>query len=489
MMVLLDVCGGWGLIGCAAKATGAATKAAAKTVNNAALNDLKDSMLQTVDNFAASLGTMWMKVPTPVLTGNSTGGVAAGAASSGGVEQLLGYMMWIGSGIAVLSLIALGAMLGRGSRDASRHVSRIAVVLMGTLLMGAASAITGALLPQRSVHAAPAVAMIHNSLWWYAAALVVASIIYAGIQMVWTQRAEPGKDLIRSLLQMIVVSAGAATIVGLLVAAGDSLANFILKAALTCDPGSDGACFGSNVNKLLLVSFMTGPQAPGVMSVLGLAALSALVAGLQCIVMLARGAMLIILVGLLPTSAAATNTVMGREWFRKLTGWLLAFALYKPAAAVIYAVAFKLSGSKLTASDATGISSVLMGIVMMTLALLALPALIKLAVPQAGVLAGGGNGLAGAGMGAVLMALPTGAGGGRSTTTSRSQIQVSRNGSSQNSHTSPSGSRESVGRHQPAGAGAVPQIAAATNEAVHRVTAETTGPAGSGESPTKGDDR
>ena len=58
--------------------------------------------------------------------------------------------------------------------------------------------------------------------------------------------------------------------------------------------------------------------------------------------MFVRGGMLVLLVGTLPLIAAFSNTEMGLQWFRKATAWLIAFALYKPAAAIVYAVAFKL---------------------------------------------------------------------------------------------------------------------------------------------------
>ena len=55
--------------------------------------------------------------------------------------------------------------------------------------------------------------------------------------------------------------------------------------------------------------------------------------------------MLVILAGILPTTAAFTNTEMGRQWFQKAVGWTIAFILYKPAAAIVYSVAFLLMGN------------------------------------------------------------------------------------------------------------------------------------------------
>lgn len=487
MMILLE-CAGWGVIGCAASSAGkTATKAAIRVVKNGPLEDLKDSTLQAVDKFATSLGTMWMKVPTPQLRGDSTGGVEAGSMGSTGVEYILGYMVWVGLAIAVLSLIAIGVTMARRSRDGAGHVSRLTVVLLGVMLIGAASSITGALLPQESVRAAAPVALIQNSLWWYTAALVILSIVVAGIRMAWTHRAEPGKELIGSLMKMVVISSGAAWLVSLLVSAADDLANFMLRASLDCDPGKDAACFGDNLNKLLGVLYLgqvAGPVMPvgqlGVMTVLILAVVSALVTLAQCILMLARGGMLVALVGILPMSAAATNTEMGRDWFKKLSGWLLAFILYKPAAAIIYAVAFQLSGTNLTKGDKTGISSVLMGLVMMVMALVALPALMKTLVPASAPAAGGGGGLGGAAAGAALMALPTGAAnlmGHRSSSDSQSQSTTSQQNQSESTTSNPPGasnqtSGQQGGRQSPPGgkpAASVPQaVLSAAEQAGHQ---------------------
>jgi hypothetical protein len=59
--------------------------------------------------------------------------------------------------------------------------------------------------------------------------------------------------------------------------------------------------------------------------VLGL--IASLAAFVQIVLMVARSGMLVILAGILPISAAATNTEMGKGWFRKCVGWLVAFLL------------------------------------------------------------------------------------------------------------------------------------------------------------------
>ena len=126
---------------------------------------------------------------------------------------------------------------------------------------------------------------------------------------------------------------------------------------------------------------------------------------IQIMLMLVRGGMLVLLVGTLPLVAAFSNTEMGLQWFRKAGAWLVAFALYKPAAAIVYAVAFDLAGQP-------GALALLDGVMMLVLAILALPALLRFVVPATSALAGGGGAggmLAGAAGGAIAMRMPTGA--------------------------------------------------------------------------------
>ncbi|WP_254517711.1 hypothetical protein, partial [Salmonella enterica] len=79
--------------------------------------------------------------------------------------------------------------------------------------------------------------------------------------------------------------------------------------------------------------------------------------------------------------------------------WLAAFILYKPAAAIIYATAFYLTGTDVLKDDGTGLLSILTGMILMVLALFAMPALMRFVTPMVGAMAAGG-----AGMGAAALA-------------------------------------------------------------------------------------
>jgi hypothetical protein len=117
--------------------------------------------------------------------------------------------------------------------------------------------------------------------------------------------------------------------------------------------------------------------------------------------MMVRNAMIVLLAGVLPISAAASNTATGKQWWSKSVAWLLAFTLYKPVAALIYATAFRM------VSKDQRPETVVSGVFLMVLAVFALPALLRFLVPATAAMASGN---AGAAAGAVVGgALATGA--------------------------------------------------------------------------------
>ena len=118
--------------------------------------------------------------------------------------------------------------------------------------------------------------------------------------------------------------------------------------------------------------------------------------------MVLRGAMLVLLAGVLPITASFTNVPMGRQWFSKALAWTVAFVLYKPAAAIVYATAFRLTGVNAFQAAGSGLFQILAGLALMLVALVALPALMRFLVPAVAAIGGGtGGGLLLAGAGAV----------------------------------------------------------------------------------------
>jgi len=258
------------------------------------------------------------------------------------------------------------------------------------------------------------VAFLQQHLWWYMTALAVVGVLIGSARMAYQQRGEAGRDVVKGLLVYVAVSGSGVAAIGLVVSASDDFASWVISQSL------NGTDFGANITALLGLAGATALSGnllgPILVIVLGLVAL--LSSLLQILLMVVRGGMLVILTGMLPTAAAAAigGTESGKQWLKKATGWLVAFALYKPAAAVVYATAFRLVGSHVFGSG--GIVAVITGLSLMALALVALPALMRFVTPVVAAVASGSGGGVMAAAGAAAMTMPTGAlrsrGGGSS---------------------------------------------------------------------------
>jgi type IV secretion system protein TrbL len=238
----------------------------------------------------------------------------------------------------------------------------------------------------------PVVGFVNSELGYWTLALAVLSVILGGTRMIWEQRGAPLKDLLRSLLTLTLVSGLGLAVISILVIAADAFSASII------DRATDGKGFAEAMGILV----MTNQTGVGVFILIILGLVGLLASLVQIVLMIVRGGMLVILAGILPTTAAFTNTEMGRQWFQKAVGWTIAFILYKPAAAVVYAVAFKLMGSSTGGNVLLGSIT---GFALMIVALLALPALMRFVTPMVGAVASGSGG----GAGAMVGAMATGA--------------------------------------------------------------------------------
>ena len=401
-------CGGWSFFNPFCQA-----EQGVKALVGDAIENMANAVMEAYGKAIASLGTVWVHIGTPNLTGSGgSSSIAAGssAPNSENLTRVLGYVTWISLAVAVLSLFILGAMIATRMRagEGIAAVGRIGLVLCAVVLISGASALVSGLMPSGPRNAGGAVAFLQSGLWWYMGALAVLSVIVGGARMVWEQRAEPGRETVKGLLTLVVVAGAGVTIVGLLVAAADSFSVWLINESLNCDVAAAGsACFGENM--LVLLALTSNPAAGGLgaLLIIILGLIAVLAAAFQIVLMVARGGMLVILTGILPLSASFTNTEMGKGWFRKCIGWLVAFILYKPAAAIIYAAAFQLVGTDVFTDDGTGLLAVLTGLMLMVIALFAMPALMRFVTPMVGAMAGGAAG--GAMAVGALAALPSGA--------------------------------------------------------------------------------
>lgn len=374
-----------------------------------AIDDIANAIIGGVTKALGALGSMWLHIGTPSMMNDacqddpdsqacrdtmanaSSRQAGESAPGSENIETILGWATQISLGICVLALIAVGVRMALGQRgEGQRHIDRITMVLVATILVSAAVSLVTALVPTVSSKGSSTVAYIQNSLWWYMIAFAAFGIIVGAVRMAWEQRAEPGIDLVKSLLTLVVVNGAGLTAVTMLTAAGDSFAIWILDGALE-QPMRDnnGASFSAGMTELLFLTTPNAMPSLGAMLVILLGLLVLLTAVVQIFMMVVRAGMLVVLAGMLPIAVAATNTETGKGMFQKTVGWLVAFILYKPVAAIVYATAFKLSDTGVLGGDESGMINTVVGLTLMVMAVLALPALMSLIMPAVSAVSSG----------------------------------------------------------------------------------------------------
>jgi len=211
------------------------------------------------------------------------------------------------------------------------------------------------------------VGFLQSSLSWYVAGAAVLGLLVAAGRLAIERKPDAAKEAAMGMLTtLLTIGAGVATI-SLLSAAGDAFSTWILdQAAGSTTPTQALTQLGSFAG-------LVATAGPGLIILLSVLAIIGMV--VQLAMVLIRSVLLVVLVGVWPLAAASSMTEMGRQWYKKITGWMIAFLLFKPAAAIVYAAAIKMT---LTADSEL---SSIEGIILIILASLTLPALMKFIVP------------------------------------------------------------------------------------------------------------
>lgn len=302
---------------------------------------------------------------------------------------------------------AVGGLVGSAAAQASGSVLTALLDTMASLLVTALGRAFAALgtawmvvpTPQLATGdgwaPSPPVALIQSSLAPYVAGMAVLSVAIAGARMAWEQRAQPARELLKGLLTLVVANGAGLAVIALATSAADAFAIWILLRS------TEGRDLGAAFLSLVVVGTWTGGNL--VMILLGFVALLASVA--QVILMVIRGGMLVLLAGTIPLAASLESTETGRAWFRRVVSWTIAFILYKPVAAMVYATAFSLAGSGAGSTD--DLLRTITGLAFMLIALVALPALMRFVSPLVAATTGSSGGAAAFGLG-ILTALPMG---------------------------------------------------------------------------------
>ncbi|WP_459340377.1 hypothetical protein [Arthrobacter sp. MDT2-16] len=247
---------------------------------------------------------------------------------------------------------------------------------------------------------------------------------FALIKLARDQDRASTENLIMGMVRTILTTALAVPMVGLLFGVTDVLAPWLVT-TISGSAQEDGLGSAMGLDAIAGTT-MTMQLAGIILFVVPLALLGAIINAV--IVIFSYGAA-IALCGVLPIFAAASQTERGRKSFDKAVGWLAAVVLFKPAAAILYGAGLALlKGINGSADNELGNTAIglITGLVIISSACIAMPALAKVLVPavSAGPQGMGASGLAMVG-GAVALGAVTGglgaaagaaaAGGGGST--------------------------------------------------------------------------
>lgn len=226
------------------------------------------------------------------------------------------------------------------------------------------------------------VGMLTAMLDWVMLAVGMLSLLLVAGHMALTHRGDVLADAGTGIARFVLVTSCQVPAAALLAGAGDEFSKWIINTA------ADGN-FDKRAGEVFGTALAGGPLGSAVVFIGCLLAITASIA--QVIAMVARNGVLIITAAASPIAAAAAIHKGNEEMWRKLWMWQLAFVLYKPVAATVYAAAFVTIGNGRSATDQ------LSGLALMIMSVLALPALLRLMMPvSARMSAGGGGALGGA---------------------------------------------------------------------------------------------
>ncbi len=220
--------------------------------------------------------------------------------------------------------------------------------------------------PDISDNGAVGFIQVHTNYILAAAASI--AVIVAAIQMAVSHRGEPLRDILKSLLTMVVVSGAGVAFAATLIQASDQFSQWIISQAL----GADNHAFATKLAERMTDPLQDPGEALGFVLIIFVGILMVITAIIQLALMIVRYGMLVLLVGVLPQTLA----------------WLGGFIIYKPVAALIYATAIKLMGTPgapegaSMGAEGTQMLKVVMGVTMMIVAVVSLPAILRFVSPR-----------------------------------------------------------------------------------------------------------
>ena len=243
-----------------------------------------------------------------------------------------------------------------------------------------------------------AVISLREDMSWYVAGFAILGFFLGLIKLVMSQDVKNSLiGLATPIVNLILAATAYAVGIGVLLTASDEFSKWIVQRST-----------GGEVDLTQMLPTVSALIAsPGTAFLLYILLLLGSIINL--LFMYFRDVMFLILSVFIVVLAAASGSEQGRQAWRKANGWLVALLLFKPVAAGIYSLGLRIlaptgtpEGQEPSVPEA--MHATLIALLIMLLAALALPALIKFIVPAAGVGAGAFSGGAALGAGVTLAA-------------------------------------------------------------------------------------
>ncbi|MGY2087910.1 MULTISPECIES: hypothetical protein [Nocardia] len=225
--------------------------------------------------------------------------------------------------------------------------------------------------------------------------LLICGIIFAAARLALAKRGGVAGEAQESFLMMaraVFTSMAFAAIVTTGTRAGDAFGEWVLFDAARGD--------AYNIVAELAEFELETKSGLGIGTYLVLFLLGIISMLIQLVMLVLRQALLIVVVAVIPIAAAASGTGPGSQAYKRLLSWSLAFVLWKPVGALVYAIAFTVAGR-----DQQDPQLVLLGLILLVMSVIVLPALIRLVAPAVATLGGGGGAAAVAAGGAAGIAM------------------------------------------------------------------------------------
>ncbi|MEU7138863.1 hypothetical protein ABZ942_05375 [Nocardia sp. NPDC046473] len=222
--------------------------------------------------------------------------------------------------------------------------------------------------------------------------LLIASVILSGARLAEARRGATMNEAAESfrMFARVVFSSwmlGAVIVAG--TQASDRFSEWIIN-----DSTNGNA---KDLAELMVKTSKLQAFSPGLVLIIAIVGLLGALA--QIVLAIVRQGLLIIAAGVLPLAAAASGMNVGKQSYQKLIGWIIAFMLWKPVAAIVYMIAFTTAGHVDSLSATNGLPDgeqaqrMLVAIVLLCSVAFVLPALMRLVTPAVAIVGSGGSGL------------------------------------------------------------------------------------------------